>query len=159
MEQTVMKVYVDANGFVQFACPNCNKMQQEQAKAYQDTKGPVSIQCDCGNVYPVEIEFRKFHRKGTRLDGIYVGVSNPKIWGKMILKNISMQGCGFETMGINPLQPDELIKVEFHLNDAKQSLIKKNAFVRSVFKKYVGCQFQERPNAFDADLGFYLRTS
>ena len=157
MEQTVTKVYVDANGFVMLVCSNCNLIQQKEAKSYGGSKGPVQVQCTCGNVYDVEIEFRKFFRKGTRLDGIYVGVSNSKIWGKMILKNISMQGCGFETMGTNPLHPDELIKLEFHLNDAKNSLIKKNAFVRSMYKKYVGCQFQELPNAFDADLGFYLR--
>ena len=159
MEKTITKAYVDDKGFVLLVCSNCNTIQQQEAKSYGGAKGPISITCgNCGYVYDVEIEFRKFYRKGIRVDGLYFGVSNPKIWGKMVLKNVSMQGCGFETMGANPFQPGDLIKIEFQLNDAKRSVIKKQAAVRSTFKKYVGCQFQDLPNAMDADLGFYLRT-
>ncbi|HRS83724.1 MAG TPA: PilZ domain-containing protein, partial [Smithellaceae bacterium] len=154
MEKTITKVYVDNEGFVVFVCSNCNLIQKQEAKTYGGVKGPIQIQCTCGNVYDVEIEFRKFYRKGIRVDGLYFGITNPKIWGKMVLKNVSMQGCGFETMGVNPLQPGDSIRIEFQLNDAKRSVIKKQAAVRSIFKKYVGCQFQDLPNAMDADLGF-----
>lgn len=159
MESTVMKVYVDAEGAVLHSCPNCNKMRQEQAKLYQGVRPPVKIQCNCGNVYDIEVEFRKFYRKGTTLDGIYVNASNSSIWGKMTLKNISLQGCGFETQKKNLLKPDEEIKIEFHLNNAQNSLIKKRAVVRSVDNNYVGCQFKEIPGSLDPELGFYLRSN
>ncbi|HOG11893.1 MAG TPA: hypothetical protein PLR47_02785, partial [Smithellaceae bacterium] len=102
MEKTITKVYVDNEGFVVFVCSKCNLIQKQEAKTYGGAKGPIQVQCTCGNVYDVEIEFRKFYRKGIRVDGLYFGVTNPKIWGKMVLKNVSMQGCGFETMGANP---------------------------------------------------------
>lgn len=157
MVSTVKKVYVDADGLVLFVCPNCGEVQKEQAQVYKNTKGgPINIQCKCGNTYEVEIEFRKLFRKEAKLDGIYSTESNSDNWQKIIVKNISIQGCGFETLKPNLLKPDEEIKIEFKLNNAKKSLIRRRAIVRSICKNYIGCEFIELP-ALDADLGFYLR--
>jgi hypothetical protein len=57
----------------------------------------------------------------------------------------------------NLFHPDDEVKIEFQLDDAQDSLIRKKALVRSVYKKYVGCQFIEPADGFDPDLGFYLR--
>lgn len=157
MENSITKVYIDAKGAVFFVCPNCSKVKQEQAQAYQNTQGPFHIQCKCGHVYDVEIEFRGSIRKRAGLDGIYISAASPDNWGKMIVKNISVQGCGFETMKANQLHPDDEIKMEFSLDDAKNTLIRKRAFVRSVYKKYVGCKFVEPSGGFDPELGFYLK--
>ena len=156
MEDTIKRIYVDANGVVACICPDCGKVQREKAEAYKGTRGPVKIQCKCGNIYDVEIEFRKLYRKEIRLDGIYATESNPNNWAKMIVKDITMQGCKFETLKANLLNPDEEIKIEFKLNNAKNSLIRKRVLVRYVFENYVGCEFKELPGAVDPDLGFYL---
>jgi len=157
MTGTVTKVFVDAKGFVLFACPKCNKVKKEQADPYKGAGGPVKIVCQCGQVYDVGIEFRRMIRKMARIDGMYFHASNSGIWGKMVVKNISLHGCGFETIKANPFQPDDEMRIEFHLDNAKQTLIKKKALVRSVDKKYVGCQFIEKGGDFDPELGFYLR--
>jgi ketosteroid isomerase-like protein len=154
---TITKIYVDAKGSVLFACPNCSKIKKEEAQPYKDTQGPIKIECSCGYAYDVEIEFRRVIRKRARIDGIYISAANPDNWGKMIVKNISIQGCGFETLKTNLFQPDDEVKIEFQLDDAQNSLIRKKALVRSVYKKYVGCQFMESAGDFDPDLGFYLR--
>jgi hypothetical protein len=151
------KIYADVNGTVIFVCQNCGDLQKEKAAIYKNVKGPITIQCKCGNTYDVQIEFRNSYRKEENLEGRYSTLSNPDKWAKMVVKNISLEGCGFETMASNLLQPDEEIKVEFKLNDIKTSQIKKRAVVRSVQGCYVGCQFKELPGTFDPDLGFYLR--
>jgi len=156
MGNTVKKVYVDANGLVLFVCPNCGEVQKEQAQVYKDTKGPISIQCKCGNSYEVEVEFRKLFRKEAKLDGVYSTESNSGNWQRMIVENISMLGCGFETLKPNTLKRDEEIKIEFKLNNAKKSLIRRRAIVRSIYKNHIGCEFIGSP-ALDPDLGFYLR--
>jgi len=158
MESTIKKIYADANGLVMFVCQDCGKVQKEQAQAYKGIRGPVKIQCKCGNAYDVEIEFRRSCRKETRLDGIYSTASTPGNWVKMIVKDLSMQGCKFETPKANLLNPDEEIKIEFRLNNSKNSLIRKRAIVRYVSNNYVGCEFKESVAALDPDLGFYLRT-
>jgi hypothetical protein len=67
-----------------------------------------------------------------------------------------MQGCGFDTLRPTLLKFDEEIKIEFKLNNAKKSLIRRRAVVRSIYKNYIGCEFIEIP-VLDPDLGFYLR--
>jgi len=151
------KVYANIKGIVIFICPNCGDLQKENAATYKNVAGPVKIQCKCGNTYDVQIEFRNTYRKETKLEGTYSTISNPGKSVKIIVTNISFDGCGFETMASNLLQPEEEIKVEFKLDDRKNSQIKKRAVVRSVQGTSVGCKFKELPGAFDADLGFYLR--
>lgn len=156
MENTIKKVYVDANGLVTFICLDCGEVQKRQAQEYMGAKAPVKVQCKCGNSYDVEIEFRGLYRKEIGLDGIYLNVSNPNNWGKMIVKNLSMQGCKFETLTANLLNPDEEIKIEFYLNNTKNSQIRKRAIIRYVNKRHVGCEFEAFPGALDPDLGYYL---
>jgi PilZ domain. len=151
------KVYVDFKGIVIFVCPNCGDLQKENAETYKNVAGPIKIQCKCGNTYDVQIEFRTSYRKEATLEGRYSTLSNPGKWARIIIKNLSFEGCGFETMAANMLHSDEEIRVEFKLDDIKNSQIKKRAVVRSVQGPYVGCKFKELPGAFDPDLGFYLR--
>ncbi|MEN6624483.1 MAG: PilZ domain-containing protein [Smithella sp.] len=158
MESNRRKVYTDANGYVIFSCPNCGKMQKEQAQKYKNHKGPIKIQCKCGDFYEVEIEFRKLFRKETRLDGVFTASSKPGNWEKIIVKDLSMKGCKFETLKAIFLNPDEEIKIEFRLNNTKNSLIRKKAIIRHVDKNYAGCEFQDQTGDLDPDLGFYLRS-
>ncbi|MEW6188142.1 MAG: PilZ domain-containing protein [Thermodesulfobacteriota bacterium] len=153
----VKKVFADDKGMVVFHCSRCGKSQKEQAEPFRQVKGPIRIECDCGNAYEVKIEFRASFRKGTDLEGLFSSVSLPGTWMKMRVKDLSFDGCGFETLGANPLRPGDTIRIEFALDNAKKSKIKKAALVRSVKGQTVGCQFDESPGAFDPDLGFYLR--
>ncbi|MBN1663397.1 MAG: PilZ domain-containing protein [Deltaproteobacteria bacterium] len=157
IENSVKKIYADLNGTATFVCPHCGNVRKEQAALYKDVKGPIAIECNCGQTYSVQVEFRKFYRKETRLEGIYATASSPSDWIKVTVKNVSLEGCGFETVGKDMLQKGVEIKLEFKLDDAKRSLIRKRALVLSVFGRYVGCKFKELPGAFDPDLGFYLR--
>gem|GEM_PF-549855 len=157
MENASKKVYVDASGIAVFVCQKCGAVKRERAQVYQDAKGPVTIECPCGNTYAVSVEFRKFYRKEAKLFGLYSTASEPGKWEDMTVKNISMQGCGFETVKPNLLDPDQEISIEFHLDDANRSVIRKRAVVCSVYKKYVGCRYIELPGIIDTDYGFYLR--
>lgn len=160
MESTTMKAYADENGLVTFVCQDCARVQKEQAQAYKGVKMPVRIQCKCGNVYEVEIEFRKFYRKETNLEGIYSTAQKSSDWGRnwgnIIVIDLTMQGCKFETLKANLLNPYEEIEIEFYLKNDKNSLIKKRALVRYISQNYVGCEFIELPGSQDPDLGFYL---
>lgn len=157
MVNAIKKIFVNTNGTVVFVCQKCGAVKRERAQAYHDARGPVTIECPCGNTYDVSIEFRKHYRKETKLDGAYAAASNPGKWERILVKNVSLEGCGFESFLPNLLDPDEEISVEFELDDARQSVIRKRAVVCSVYKKYVGCKFIEPDGFIDPDLGFYLR--
>lgn len=157
MDNSIKKIYADASGAVTFVCQKCGDVRKEDAETYKHIWGPIKIQCKCGNAYNVQVEFRKFYRKDTKLPGIFSMLSTPKSWERMIVKNLSLEGCRFETMtAVMPKQGDQ-INVEFKLDDFNNSLIRKKAVVLSVYENYVGCKFRTLPDGYDPDLGFYLR--
>lgn len=158
MENTTKKVYADENGLVLFVCPKCSDVQNGHAQVYKENgpKWPVKIHCKCGNTYNVIVERRKFPRKETKFDGIYSTASNPDNREKIIVKNISMQGCGFETLNPTLLNADEEIKIEFKLDDDKKSLIRERAIIHFRYKNYVSCKFIEQPGIVDLELESYM---
>jgi hypothetical protein len=156
-ETEIKKLYVSPDGMVTFICPKCGNARKESVLQYKDSKVPVKVDCICTNVYEVKLEFRKFYRKETNLVGFYVRSSQSKDWGKMVVKNLSMGGCGAETSKTCTLVRGEEINLEFTLDDRKRSKIKKKAVVVALKEQYIGCRFCASPGSFDADLGFYLR--
>jgi hypothetical protein len=153
----IKKIQADVNGIATSLCPHCGDIKKLNIETYKNKTEPVKIQCKCGNIYEVQIEFRIFYRKEARLEGRYSSLSNPGKWVKMKVRNLSYEGCSFETPAANMLHSGEEIKVEFILNDRKNSQIQEKAIVRYVRGHYVGCKFKKLPGAFDPDLGFYLR--
>jgi PilZ domain len=154
---TVKKLYVDDHGMVTCHCPKCGESERQSAERFKDIKGPVKIICICGNVYEVMIEFRRFYRKDTKLEGIYQRTSFEGHWGKVIVRNVSSEGCKFELTRKENLAKGEEIKIEFTLDNPRQSLIRKKAIVSVVEGSQVGCKFIEPPGYIDTELAFYLR--
>lgn len=100
---------------------------------------------------------REYYRKKTNLTGFYQKLAPPFISGKMLVTDISFTGCSFDAPTKHYLLPDDTIRITFPLNDARGSMIRKEAVVRKVDGYRIGCQFVALPGAYDPDLGFYLR--
>ena len=155
-ENTVEKFYVDKDGMVTFICPKCHESRRESVAQYKDQTGTIKVKCRCTNVYEVKLEFRKAYRKETSLDGLYFRDQSGE-WGKMIVKDLSMGGCRFETIKAHLLEKGEVIRIEFALDDARGSTIKKKAVVFDIEGRSVGCKFSQPPDYIDSELGFYMR--
>ncbi len=97
------------------------------------------------------------YRKPTELPGIYTKGDSPLSGGRMVVKNISMGGCGFLARVRHNLKSGDHIEVKFRLDDPRGSEIHRRAVVRVVDEVYVGCEFLVQPGTYDAALGFYLR--
>ena len=156
-EDTVKKLYVDPDGMATFICPKCGESRRESVVQYKDETGPIRVGCKCSNVYEVRLEFRKYFRKKTYLDGLYFRASQPGALGKMIVKDLSFGGCRFETMNAHMLDRGEEIRIEFELDDARRSMIRKRAVVSDIEGRSIGCKFTHPPGFVDPELGFYLR--
>jgi hypothetical protein len=117
------------------------------------------MSCVCGNDSEVKLEFRKFFRKDTELEGLYYRTTPEGHWGKMIVRNLSMPGCRFEMIKKDPLARGEEIKIQFTLDNSRKSIIKKKAVISEVEGRSVGCRFLELPGYIDSELGFYLRNT
>jgi predicted RNA-binding Zn-ribbon protein involved in translation (DUF1610 family) len=154
---TVKKLYVDDAGMVTFLCPKCGDSRKQSVEKCRDVIGLTKMSCICGYVSEVKLEFRKFFRKDTELEGLYYRSIPEGHWGKMIVKDLSILGCRFEMRRKELLGEGEEIKLQFTLDNPRRSIIRKKAIVSEVEGSNVGCKFVDLPGYIDSELGFYLR--
>jgi hypothetical protein len=95
------------------------------------------------------------YRKATNLQGTYTNLTNPDDRGRMQVKNVSMGGVGFSSLGKHRIQKDDDLEVEFTLDDKHKSVLKRSVIARMVTAEFVGCEFSN-PNEYNKALGFYL---
>jgi len=155
-EIVINRSYVDENGMVTFICPKCGKSRKESAEHYKDQKGSIKIGCHCMNVYETQLNFRQSPRKKTFLGGIYFRTSHPVDQTEMIVRDLSLLGCKFETLKECTLVPGEEIRVEFALGDPRGYMLKKKAVVLHVEGRHVGCKFSVPKGVVDSELSLYL---
>lgn len=151
----MQKVYLRHNNTAVVKCPNCGIEKTVNAAKLKKRGKSFKLRCTCRSVFRVSFEFRKAYRKRNNLEGYYATISESKQYGKMRVEDISLLGIGFTTLHTNRLKKGDGINVEFTLDDKRHSKIEKNAVVRWVKDKHIGCQFTET-DQYDKDLGFYL---
>lgn len=81
--------------------------------------------------------------------------------GILNILNISKSGIGFtvgySVSGSHKMAPGQKVRVAFQLDNKKKSIINKTLTIRAVHDHYVGGEFDIN-DAFEKDLGFYLRS-
>ncbi|MDD2463618.1 MAG: PilZ domain-containing protein [Desulfobulbus sp.] len=152
-----VKVYVRENNTATLVCPSCRAVKHIDAGRYRVLRHTFSVRCRCQHVFSVLLDFRRSYRKQTNLHGTYEIISEGGVGGGIIhISNISRGGLGFTVSGIHRIEKEQLLQVEFQLNDKKKTVLKKQAVVRTVDKNNIGCEFKS-----DADLekalGFFLQ--
>ena len=153
----IQRSYVDKNGMVTFTCPKCGESRRESVERYKHQTGSIKIGCRCMNVYETQLNFRQSPRKETFLGGIYFRNSHPGDWGEMIIRDLSIGGCKFETVKACAMAPGEVIKLEFILDNPRSSILKKKAVVLNVSGCHVICKFSAAQGIIDSELGFYMK--
>jgi PilZ domain len=154
------KAYVREDGTTVLKCPYCNYSRAVSVTALREKKRVITVRCACQKSYSVYLELRKMFRKSSSLRGNYINHSQQDdrgvlIQGKIVVRDISMGGIGFETIGKCSIQKEDELEVTFTLDDKYSTVIKKRVEVKIVRGKYVGCEFTHA-NEYDKDLGFYL---
>lgn len=154
-QDKIQKVFVNPDGIAVVKCPGCEAVKTFKADKFKGSKHIPSVKCRCQKIFRIDIEFRKFYRKQTKLYGDYVLLPWKINRGKMMVVDVSRGGVGLKVMGMNRLAVGQEVRVSFTLDDKKTSLVERRAFVRSINKGYVGCEFFDN-TIIDKALGFYL---
>ncbi len=142
-------------------CPKCKESKNENVSEHIDCNETVKLEqkCSCGYVHSVILERRKRYRKTTNLPGVfnYIVAGKQAAKGSITVKDISRAGICF-TLLENAKQSfavgDKLI-VEFHLDNALKSLIKKDVIIKYIRGSYVGTEFCS-VDLYDKALGLYM---
>lgn len=158
MTISCVKAYVRANGTATLICPSCNAAKNIAAEQFRHGRHSLTVRCHCQHVYSILLDFRRHYRKKTNLPGTYEILSEGGVGGGIIhVINISQSGLGFTVSGLHRIEKDQLLLVEFQLNDKKKTVLKKRTVVKSIQQNIIGCQFKDDV-AMEKALGFYLQT-
>jgi hypothetical protein len=103
-------VFVNSENKAVFTCPQCTKSKTVDVSKilFSTNKISLNIKCPCGNIFPVRIERRKFYRKETNLQGVFLLGNNSKEF-PMTVNNISRSGIQIKSSKTKNLKLDDPI--------------------------------------------------
>jgi len=156
-----VKIYVNENNSATFICPKCQKTAVKDLTRYIERKKAFRLKarCNCGHSYEVFLEKRKKFRKPADLPGSYkftaVAAASEEQQGSMTVKDLSYSGLRIKLSVPPRFKVGDTIFVEFRLDDANRSRIRKKVIVKNIEELSVGLAYAD-PQNHDSVLGFYL---
>jgi len=90
----------------------------------------------------------------TQLLGTFISRGEAKLRGKMIIKKLNSKGLMLKTNIEQSFLPGLKVFLEFVLDDAKQSIVKKEVVVKAKKGKYLSAEFISQEH--NDNLGPYL---
>ena len=157
-----LSVLMRDDGLVLLTCPGCGALESVSSREFDRLGNTIQVGCPCGRQFNIVLEKRRYYRKSVRLEGYFslggelgpIGASG-KIWGPMIVKDLSKAGLRFVSKKAHLIHKGDLLMVRFNLDNTNQALIHKPARVISISDDGVGCRF-EGADSYDITLGFYF---
>lgn len=148
------KVYPDASNHVVIVCPSCGLQRTVDAAPFLENRRQVRVRCSCKEEFFVLFEERKSYRKAVNLRGVCYRPATPGDSRPISVTDISRGGLRFRVEAAVDFQPNELIGVNFVLDDASHSNVSLTARVKRVDGRDVSVEYSsgELPRA----LRFYL---
>ncbi len=151
--------YIAKDNTVVIRCDRCQRTKVLDLAPYGDIRQPlqIKIKCACGHNFSSLIEKRRVYRKAVKLKGSFVHYvdGQPKGKGAMTVVDLSSNGLKLKLASGETMSVGDMLKVEFHLDDPRRSLITKKLIVRNVQAQLVGTEFVPTETS-DKSLGFYL---
>jgi hypothetical protein len=153
MEQRIKISSLDT---ARLTCPECRQTKTLQLSAYKLIKRHTRVKytCRCGHTYLSVLEKKAGQDKDTHLAGTFSSNGATRCAGKMVVKKLNSSGVTLRTNLEQKLVPGSRLRVEFVLDDAKQSVVKKKVRVLARSGRYLTAEFLSKEH-FD-NLGPYL---
>ena len=121
---------------------------------FKDTHKRLKAKCKCGEIFRVELEFRRYYRKEVRLAGEYFFQEKDER-GDILIEDISMTGIRFSTLKPHNISKDDTVELKFTLNNQRKTEIQTLVKTKWIKDRNVGAQFINLKH-FKQDLVFYL---
>lgn len=170
-------IYVDSENKATIACPGCGRSKTIDASKFMKIDGPVKIKykfkCDhCARKLKksgdpdnpgtpdhtsiVTLERRKFFRKKVNLSGVMIDHRGKK--ETILINDLSRTGLKFSLKSPWPLNIDEIITIQFNLDNGPKTLIKKETIVKKIDRLTISVEFTSVRSFSETDkaIGFYL---
>jgi hypothetical protein len=150
------KIYYGKKGECSVICHQCGKVSKVDTNDVQPNQ-VVEINCSCQNSFQVQLEKREYYRKDVKLTGTFERIlPEDTIKGKLIIEDLSYTGIGCRSVTKHYLEINDVVSLDFALDDVHNSQITENGIVRTVRDRYLGIEFQELSQHNRKLIGFYL---
>ncbi|MFT5726891.1 MAG: hypothetical protein ACI8PB_001023 [Desulforhopalus sp.] len=150
-----IKVHVSQDNYISFSCPCCEKTYQVSVAKFKNTKHKLGTRCNCAKRFEIDLNFRRFYRKGVEIFGEFTNLSSGSgKWFAMTVIDLSMSGLRFKTVGLTGIKKDNRLRVKFTI-DSNRTDLEKEVVVRNVGTRQYGCEFINLSYE-EKELGFYL---
>jgi hypothetical protein len=147
-------IYAGATNHVTIICPKCGLKKNTNVFKFKDTHKRVKAKCKCGEVFRLDLEFRRYHRKIVRLAGEYFEQEKDEK-GEVFIKDISMTGINFETLKPHNISKDDTVELKFTLDNPNKTELHTLVKIMWVNDLDVGGQFIDQ-SSLKQDLVLYL---
>ena len=155
-DSAVERSFVREDGSATLTCPNCNKVKTVSVSQFKERQHRLQVRCSCKHVFRINLDFRQYFRKATKLRGVYA-LHPPAVGGGPVdILNLSLLGLCFQVSGLHKIEVGQKGRIDFTLDDKKETRLVREFTVKSVKGNLVGCQFI-KDRQFEKELGFYLR--
>ena len=152
----MQKVYVDDTNQATIICPKCGLKKNADVTNFKDTHKSLKAKCRCGEVFRVDLEFRKYYRKKVRLHGEYF-VQGKDEKGKINIEDISAGGIRFASLKPHYISRNDTVELKFTLDNPMRTEIQKIIKIIWIIDRNVGAQYIDS-KSHEKDLEFYLQT-
>lgn len=160
--ETPQKIFLSDQDTATFQCPECKASKEANILKYKRmaTSVTLKVKCSCGNSYSVTLERRRHYRKETKFPGKFTFTSlfGDDQKGTITVLDISKGGLKFKMISSPIFKKDDIIEVEFNLDNKNRTLIKKQVYVRNIKDNFVNAEFCsfDTNDSGDKAIGFYL---
>lgn len=154
---TPQRVYPDDNGQAVIVCPSCMKRRPIDARPHLDSHKALKVGCGCGHRFRIVFDTRNFYRKGLQLPGKYTKLPSDDL-ELLTVEDLSYTGVKFTTRFSHNIEVDDVLTIDFILDNRKRSRIVKTVRVMYVMGKVIGAEFRDR-QAYSTELTYYLNPS
>lgn len=156
-----IKVFLNSDQTATFVCPECQGTRIVDVSQFIAGKNMIRLKakCACGHAYKVFIDKRKKFRKQAQLTGTYKYAPNESLskeyTGDITVKNLSLSGLRVKLQAMPRFKVDDILLIDFHLDDSNRSKICEKVIVRNIKGLYAGLEYTSQ-KSLNKDLGFYL---
>ena len=147
-------IYAGRTNQITITCPKCGLKKNTNVFKFKDTHKRLKAKCKCGEVFRVDLEFRRYHREEVRLSGEYFSQEKDEK-GEVLIKDISMTGIKFETLKPHNISKDDTVDLKFTLDNPDKTELQTLVKIMWVVDHTIGAKFIDLNN-FKQDLVFYL---
>lgn len=153
--QSAKKIYPNKKNEGYITCPHCRLYVVVQVSKAKRSSGLLEIKCSCGMISHIVLGKRKYHRKRTKLSGMYINGESRNNSGNVVIENVSFGGIRFKTQAQHNIEVDDTIQVRFALDEDYRTVITEQVRVSHVRGCDIGAKFVDT-NAFNKSLAIYL---